>query len=547
MLKEIFCDKFISHGKVRQAIQFHQGLNTVLGSTTGSNSIGKSTFLMIIDFVFGGMDYIGKSADIHANVGGHTICFAFEFENAIFHFSRATDTPQNVNICDNNYNITGSITLDSYNKWLKEKYGLKDLAISFRAIVGKFFRVYLRECCDECHPLKSADRAPDKDGIFELLKLYDKYSVVENLTKSFNDMDNKHKALRKAIKFSHIVSPANNREYKRNNAEIEKLGKELEEFLAKSNDGLLDLDSAKAIAITNIRSRLSKLYRQRIRLKAKKAALSEENLKVPITKDFSDLQQYFPTVNVKKLAEVEVFHAEVINVLKEEYKNSCEEIELLLNVCENEIKVLENEIATIDCVPNVSQIVLKSYATTKQKYDYLVNANKNYDMEKKLAKNVADLNMQIKNLLTDELKKIELELNSFMEYLNKAVFSKARTAPIINFQDENRYNFLIPNDNGTGSRYKGLIFFDLAILEKTKVPVLAHDSFMLKQIEDHVLEKLFELYSKTSKQIFIAIDKHDSYTKRAEAILESTVILKLAADGNELFGLSWNMINNKKI
>ncbi|MFU0789841.1 MAG: hypothetical protein ACFWT6_07790 [Virgibacillus proomii] len=38
-------------------IRFHKGLNVVLGDDEGSNSIGKSTLLMIIDFVFGGNTY----------------------------------------------------------------------------------------------------------------------------------------------------------------------------------------------------------------------------------------------------------------------------------------------------------------------------------------------------------------------------------------------------------------------------------------------------------------------------------------------------------
>ena len=54
MLKEIRCDKFVSKGSIRKPIIFHKGLNTVLGSDSGTNSIGKSTFLMIVDFVFGG-------------------------------------------------------------------------------------------------------------------------------------------------------------------------------------------------------------------------------------------------------------------------------------------------------------------------------------------------------------------------------------------------------------------------------------------------------------------------------------------------------------
>ena len=55
-----------------------------------------------------------------------------------------------------------------------------------------------------------------------------------------------------------------------------------------------------------------------------------------------------------------------------------------------------------------------------------------------------------------------------------------------------------------------------------------------------VLEKLFEMYSKTEKQVFIAMDKEMSYTERAQEILNDSVVLRLSPDGNELFGRSWN-------
>lgn len=51
MLTNITCDKF---NKTNKTIAFHQGLNVILGDNKGTNSIGKSTFLMIIDFALGG-------------------------------------------------------------------------------------------------------------------------------------------------------------------------------------------------------------------------------------------------------------------------------------------------------------------------------------------------------------------------------------------------------------------------------------------------------------------------------------------------------------
>lgn len=49
-------------------------------SDTGSNSIGKSTFLMVLDFVFGGENYVMRSTDIQEEISVHTIEFVFEFE-----------------------------------------------------------------------------------------------------------------------------------------------------------------------------------------------------------------------------------------------------------------------------------------------------------------------------------------------------------------------------------------------------------------------------------------------------------------------------------
>ncbi len=52
MLHEIYCEQF--HQK---RIVFNPGLSVVLGTNTGDNSIGKSSFLLIVDYVFGGSTY----------------------------------------------------------------------------------------------------------------------------------------------------------------------------------------------------------------------------------------------------------------------------------------------------------------------------------------------------------------------------------------------------------------------------------------------------------------------------------------------------------
>ena len=93
MLVEIQCDKFKTGGKdgeVRPPIRFHVGLNAVVGDDDRSNSIGKSTLLMIIDYAFGGDDYIKKCSDIHSAIKEHVINFTFRFGDVEYSFARNT-------------------------------------------------------------------------------------------------------------------------------------------------------------------------------------------------------------------------------------------------------------------------------------------------------------------------------------------------------------------------------------------------------------------------------------------------------------------------
>lgn len=543
MLSEIYCVKFVSEGKTREPIKFRKGLNTILGSESGSNSIGKSTFLMIIDFIFGGMDYIEKYDDVHKNVGPHTICFTFNFDGELFYFARSTTKTRIVDICDENYEAQKSISLEEYQNFLKEKYGLRDISLSFRAIQGIFFRVYLRECCDEGHPLKSAARVSDKDGIIGLIKLFEKYAPVEALMTAKIEAEEKYKTYNNAIKFGQIASPSNKTEYINNLKEAKSLETEMNELADKSTKGLLDVDSVKAKQLAELKKKLSKLYRQRNRLTTKKSSLSEELFSaLPLEKDFSLLLNYFPNANVKHFADVETFHRGVMSALKDEIKQKKEEIDTLLCILSSQITELETKILSINKVPNVSQAILDNYADLKQRHDILIEVNQHYDEKINLRQIMVDLKKQIARLISAELMEIEQKINTVMADDNKSLYDTNKSSPIISLKDESHYSFETPNDNGTGSRYKGLILFDLAMLELTSLPVIAHDSFMLKQIEDSVLEKLFELYSKTEKQIFIAIDKQGSYTERTSVILEDSVILKLSPNGNELFGRSWNIV-----
>ena len=81
--------------------------------------------------------------------------------------------------------------------------------------------------------------------------------------------------------------------------------------------------------------------------------------------------------------------------------------------------------------------------------------------------------------------------------------------------------------------------YDLSVLGLTKLPILVHDSVVLKQISDDAIERIIELYSSCGKQVIIALDKQDSYSERTAHLLSESAVLRLANNGQELFGRSW--------
>ena len=97
MLIEIYCEEF--HQK---RIRFNSGLNVVLGTKTGTNSIGKSTFMLVVDFVFGGNTY-SRVEDIIKNVKEHRVCWTFDFGGEKHYFARRVPDSKNVEKCNENY------------------------------------------------------------------------------------------------------------------------------------------------------------------------------------------------------------------------------------------------------------------------------------------------------------------------------------------------------------------------------------------------------------------------------------------------------------
>lgn len=137
MLIEIRSDQFRT-----KRIEFHKGLNVVLGDENATNSIGKSTLLMVVDFAFGGNSLLDHNKDLIVELGHHDYFFSFEFGEDISRFRRGTYQPDVVYKCNKDYESTSPISIEEYTAFLKAAYRIGFEDISFRSLVGLYLRVW---------------------------------------------------------------------------------------------------------------------------------------------------------------------------------------------------------------------------------------------------------------------------------------------------------------------------------------------------------------------------------------------------------------------
>lgn len=205
MLKEIRCDLFKESGKKRPPIVFEKGLNIILRSIPGkSGSIGKSTMLLIIDFVFGGNTYI--QSDAVSQLGHHTIYLTFSFGNKAYYFSRSTSNKNIVARCDKLGNDKDYIELSTFTNWLAQKYGMDLPEIQFRNTLSRFFWIYGKNNYNEQRPLQDRGGSESQeDAIHILVTLFNLYSSVLIFEEQLKLVQDKIKIFRegRCYKFIH--------------------------------------------------------------------------------------------------------------------------------------------------------------------------------------------------------------------------------------------------------------------------------------------------------------------------------------------------------
>ena len=542
MLIEMTSPAFKEKGKERPPIRFKDGLNVVLGKEDGENSIGKSSAMLAIDFVFGGNTYLASDGVKH--IGDHTIFFTFAFDGKPYYFARNTASPDDIHVCSEGYQLTGDVwTKQEFANWLKEKYHIDFSGLSFRETMSSFFRIYGKENTDERRPLKGLPGESMQKSIDILVKLFDRYKDVEVFNGRLEEQKKKLAAYREARKYRFVPDLVGGKtQYDENVAQIRSLQVELDNLTAEQVEDQKGIDIEKS----RIKSQLqaSKL-RLETEMQSKQRRLNLLNMSLeyglyPTEADLSALQEFFPEVNIRKLYEVEKYHQKLAAILDEQFSAERQSVEGEIADLQEQIKALQTQISELGFVGNLSKEFLDKHSEIKGRIDALKAQNEAYltltDLQDARKKADEMLNRAIEDILAD----IERSINDKMKEFNDSLFTESRKAPHLHFNEYNSYRFETPDDTGTGSNYKGMVVYDLAVLYLTALPAIAHDSLILKNIGDGAVDGIMKIYAQSRKQVFIAFDKQAAYMPDTQKILADNTVLKLS-DGNcELYGESWN-------
>lgn len=539
MLKEIKCDKFAPD---HHTIYFNSGLNTVLGSTGGSNAIGKSTFLWIIDYVFGGESYCSLTGDIKKEIGSHTIHFKFEFDGQPYYFYRSTDDPKNVYQSDKDHHFIAKLSLDDYRRFLFQEYKIGLPALSFSDITERFFRIYGRENTLEKYPLLVKPREQDEKAVDFLIKLFGNNKILISIKSMEEEFGIKASQLknrqRQKVDIEKIES---------NKKAIESLKKRLQNLMKNSEEAQLAMfgfDTQTFERISAVQKDLNSFIRKRNRLQSELNAILSNipDNKANTESEFNSLSNFFPNANIKAFAEIEHFHVRIREILGEEMDQEINRLQPLIQEYDKEIQRLNRKIDESGIAKEMSERVLSQCVNVSKSIDRLEEETSELIHQKELQDARVEAEQKLEKLLLQQSEKIDEiqdNINSRMELINRVVTEKQETAPLLYISPQKDIIFETPGNTSEGTAFKSLVVYDLSILELRPVPAIIHDSNILKRIEDVHLEHILERYQSTKRQVFIAFDKADSTTENAHRILEETAILRLS-DENELFGRSWS-------
>lgn len=523
MLKFIECDWF-----VQKRILFHDRLNIVVGDRGNSNSIGKSTLLKVIDFVYGGSTLLSHGKDVAETLGHHSYKYML-FLDREYVFERNTGSANIVNMLTPDGGVE-SWDVETYYEFLKAHYTSTIPDLSFRAVVSPVTRVWGRENLDVSRPLHDFRAERGSQCIDYIIKVFERFGALSDLTCRLSDYESELKSLNGAIK-RNIITKIQKSKYIENKEKI--------------TNNKLRLDSIRhqlaALAISVNELIDEKVLEQKVQknslLELKMTLSSElervksnlENNSNITRRNFQPLLDIIPSINILKLEKIESFHKGLTHILRKEIKEKESELLSQINIVDSDIQECNRLISYALAQSGNPAYIVDSIMDISLELTKLSSENELYEKLAELSSKIKEFKSTLKGKKLEILMGIENSLNKDIGGLVEFIYQEARSSPKLTLKPDS-YSYEIPKDTGTGKAYSNLILLDTSLLRHTKIPYLVHDSLLFKNVENKAIENLLKVYSSLLQQSFISLDGEIVETISASEIVSKSAVIYLSSE-----------------
>lgn len=545
MLVEMWSPAFKEAFTQRPSIRFTTGLNVIKGATDGANSIGKSSLLLAIDFAFSGSSYLRSG--VVEEVGHHTNYFTFRFDNQDFRFARSTSNPSQVSVCDENWKLTGTFyNKDQFGVFLAEKYGVNLVHMTWNQMRTSFFRIYGKKNFDEQNPLLGWPGENRETSLKLPLDLFGKFNELQAYDQIKQEATQELGAYKQAQHYKFIPSYATKvADIENEQQQIETLQAKREQAIAESRSSHVELNAEATQQRLELRQEINQVERDLVAID-RRIGLLEVTRAFGIRPDQADLDQlqaFFPEADIRAIAEVEQFHLRLADVLKSGAKEDLEQLgeerRQLLETQEN----LRRKISELGPGANYSLDFLEYLSEIDAEIGAIKARQQAGETFRRLEARKQSAISAYKNAHEKARVNVEQAINARMAKLTTEIVGHHKNPPVLEIADTNSYSFRTPHDNGAGTGCRGLVIYDLAMLQLTPLPAVAHDSDILKRCDDESIDGIMEQFARSKKQVFLAFDRASRYTDRVMEIVEQNTVIELDRDAKSLYGRAWNRKN----
>jgi hypothetical protein len=373
-----------------------------------------------------------------------------------------------------------------------------------------------------------------------VVKLFQLYEKIKEINEKLKDKKENKATYSKADKYK-LIKKITKTQYKNNLIELNITEKKIDEIKKNLinftkditqivNEEILSLNSEKDKILSTLNYYNNKLERLKRNLNQKTYIKS---------KNLEKLKEFFPSVNLDKIEEIEEFHNGISKILKNELKKDIKATENSILEVKEEYEEILIQIEKYYKVDDNSKVIYEKVYELALKKNKLETENQIYLNNLALIEEIKEVSNQLEEKVKDIYEEINLKVNKKIYEINKSIYED-RKAPEFKINENSNYTYLSNEDRGTGKSYSNLLIFDIVMSELCNIPLLIHDSFLYKNIQNETIEKFIEKYNILNGQSFISIDEIDKYSESIFQIIHKQKVISLSKT-NILFTKNWKL------